>query len=598
MVSQLSLAIVLCACALLSHASIPTVKESVHTPVRSWANIGSPPPEHILNLRVALPQSNYTALEEQLYQISSPQHASYGKFLTKAQVEALVQPRPESVTAVEDWLAGHGINSSQASQRSPAGDWIKLAVPVSLAEKMLSTKYYMWEHVDGTRLVRTTQYSLPPELHLHIEFIQPTTLFSRSQSFRATVVPDAVTTSDALLPLSRRVQQSSKSTIDPSCATKITVTCLKQIYNAVDYRTSATNGNQIAVTGYLEEFANKEDLQMFYAQQRPDALNSTFKEILINGGINPQNSSLAGPEAALDVQFAFGLTFPTPRTFYSTGGLAPFVPDANEATDSNEPYLDWFEYLFSHPDIPQTISTSYGDEEQTVPKSYAIRVCQSFAQLGVRGVSLLFGSGDAGVAGANPDTQICLTNDGRNATRFLPNFPASCPFVTTVGATQGFNPEVATTRFASGGGFSDYFERPSYADAAVADFFKQFPKETYAGLFNPNGAPIPDVSAQGDHYQIFLSGVQVGIGGASAATPTFASIISMLNDARLNRGKPPLGWLNPMLYLVGQNALTDVVEGSNPGCGTPGFNATKGWDPLTGLGTPDFKKLMKVVLEL
>ena len=113
---------------------------------------------------------------------------------------------------------------------------------------------------------------------------------------------------------------------------------------------------------------------------------------------------------------------------------------------------------------------------RSVPKSYAVRVCRSFAQLGrfdkihpscahladanlligARGVSLLFGSGDSGVAGSNPETQSCVTNDGTNATRFIPTFPAGCPFVTAVGATQGFDPEVATTRFASGGGFSDY----------------------------------------------------------------------------------------------------------------------------------------------
>lgn len=76
---------------------------------------------------------------------------------------------------------------------------------------------------------------------------------------------------------------------------------------------------------------------------------------------------------------------------------------------------------------------------------------------GARGVSLLFGSGDGGVGGVDPNpTQLCTTNDGRNATRFIANFPASCPFVTAVGATQGFAPEVATTRFGSGGGFSDY----------------------------------------------------------------------------------------------------------------------------------------------
>lgn len=64
-----------------------------------------------------------------------------------------------------------------------------------------------------------------------------------------------------------------------------------------------------------------------------------------------------------------------------------------------------------------------------VPLSFAQRACNGFAQLGARGVSLLFGSGDNGVGDGdpNPATQICQTNDGRNETKFIPLFPASCP---------------------------------------------------------------------------------------------------------------------------------------------------------------------------
>ncbi|KAJ7861561.1 hypothetical protein B0H14DRAFT_3134523 [Mycena olivaceomarginata] len=80
----------------------------------------------------------------------------------------------------------------------------------------------------------------------------------------------------------------------------------------------------------------------------------------------------------------------------------------------------------------------------------------------------------------------------------------------------------------------------------------------------------------------------------SAATPTFEGLVALLNDARLAVGRPTLGFLNPLLYKRGENAFNEVVDGANPGCGTPGFNATKGWDPVTGLGTPNFKKLMKV----
>jgi tripeptidyl-peptidase-1 len=90
--------------------------------------------------------------------------------------------------------------------------------------------------------------------------------------------------------------------------------------------------------------------------------------------------------------------------------------------DTNEPYLTWLQYILTQPKIPQVISTSYGDDEQTVPYSFAISVCNGFAQLGARGISVIFASGDNGV-GPGKD---CFTNDGKNTTTFLPSFPASC----------------------------------------------------------------------------------------------------------------------------------------------------------------------------
>lgn len=71
--------------------------------------------------------------------------------------------------------------------------------------------------------------------------------------------------------------------VDASCNTTITITCLKQLYNAVGFTPSATNGNQIGITGYLEQFANIQDLQLFFADQLPSALNSSFKFVSVNG---------------------------------------------------------------------------------------------------------------------------------------------------------------------------------------------------------------------------------------------------------------------------------------------------------------------------
>lgn len=116
-------------------------------------------------------------------------------------------------------------------------------------------------------------------------------------------------------------------------------------------------------------------------------------------------------------------------------------------------------------------------------------------------------------------------------------------------------------------------------------------------------------------YQVVYGGRLAGSGGTSAAAPVIAGIIGLLNDARFRAGKPSLGFINPLLYAVGWTALNDITLGQSIGCNgvstqsgkpIPGasiipwatWNATTGWDPATGLGTPDFQKLKSIVLKL
>jgi len=206
----------------------------------------------------------------------------------------------------------------------------------------------------------------------------------------------------------------------------------------------------------------------------------------------------------------------------------------------------------------------------------------------------MFSSGDGGVGDGDPDpaTQECITNDGLNRTQFIPGFPASCPFVTAVGGTILF-PERAVGF--SGGGFSNYFSRPLYQEAAVKGFLRKLPKGTYSGLFNPNGRAIPDVAAQSDFFRVFIGGRAFHIGGTSASSPAVAGFVALLNDGRLKKGLPSLGFLNPLFYSKAKSGFNDITVGNNPGCGTEGFNATVGWDAVTGLGTPNFAKLLKLV---
>ncbi|KAG1833678.1 peptidase S8/S53 domain-containing protein [Suillus subalutaceus] len=569
------------------------VKENIHGPPSGWYKHAPAQKHYILELKIALPQPKFPELEQHLWEISDPSHARYGAYLSKQETEALMTPYPETLDVVGEWLALHGLTEEDVI-RSSARDWVTIRVPVGLAEEMLDTTYHVYKHAEtGESIVRTTSYSLPDILHHHVDFIQPTTMFARFKAFKSTMHWANQAQPVVSSPPGGTITGPAGNPVDASCNYTITLSCLRQLYNAERYKTTATNCNKLGITGFIGQYANNKDLQQFYQDQNPSAYGSKYTLVSINGGKDNQSYDAAGDEADLDTQFGFGLTWPTPGTFYTTGGEPPYIPDLLTPNNTNEPYTYWLEHVLSQDDIPQTISTSYGDDEQTVPYTYAIRVCAGMAALGARGVSLLFSSGDNGVgdSNSNPATQICKSNDGRNVTQFLPTFPASCPYVTSVGGTVNI-PETAASF--SSGGFSNYFARPAYQEAAVSVYLAMLAPGTYEGLYNPHFLTWQHNQNTSPPFR----GQRSPAGGTSCAAPTFAAFVSMLNDARINAQKTPLGFLNPFLYSTGYTALNDITDGNNPGCGTLGFNATVGWDPVTGYGTPNFEKLKELVLAM
>lgn len=404
----------------------------------------------------------------------------------------------------------------------------------------------------------------------------------------------------------------SNASVSAVCnVSSVTPQCFETLYSTKGYVPQVPGLNKVGFNNFLGEIPIRPDTYKFLAKYRPgqeDAANK-YQQISIAGGPvqdGPLNYSQAAEgisrEANLDVQAITGISNPTPVTSYSTGGSPPFTPDINTPDNTNEPYLVWLNYILDQPVVPQVISTSYGDDEQTVPEAYAKRVCAQMAQLGARGVSLLFASGDRGVGINN----TCVSNDGKNTTMFVPSFPASCPYVTTVGATHQFEPEVVAFRpgyfgadggyreiYSSGGGFSNYFSRPDYQDHVVSKYVRNL-DGLYDGLYNKKGRAYPDIAAQGQYFAYVWNGTEGVISGTSASTPLTAGILSLVNDALLSCGKKPLGFLNPWLYKRGHKGFTDITAGSAAGCGVDGFNATEGWDPVTGFGTPIFPKLVEL----
>ncbi|KAI0045659.1 family S53 protease [Auriscalpium vulgare] len=525
-----------------------------------YTHKGPAPADHTLNLRLALTHTDIGGLQDALYDTSTPGSANYGHHLSKDDVAKYVAPTPESTAAVTSWLSEHGLS---ATALSPAGDWIGIETTVAQANSLFDADFSKFVHTSGQETVRTLSYSIPASLKSHLDLVHPTVTFP---AIELANVPLA----SIPLSLSARIELSS-DTAPSSCNNYITPTCLQQLYG-IPSTPAAQDGNQLYVTGLIEQYANRADLGSFLTRFRPDmSPNTTFAFQSLDGGKDLQNISQAGLEADLDIQYTIGVATGVPVTFLSVG---------NNSQDNTGGMLDLANNLLSQQTVPQVLTTSYGLNEDTISMALAQKLCNAYAQLGARGTSVLFSSGDGGVAGSQP--QKCK--------RFVPTFPATCPFVTAVGGTKLVSPtEVASNL--SAGGFSNYFGTPSYQVAAKKVYLGKLGK-SLKGRYNASGRGYPDVSAIAEAVQVVSEGVEGPVRGTSCSSPIFASIISLLNDGLLAANKSSLGFLNPLLYSqAGVATLTDITSGNNPGCGTKGFSAVAGWDPVTGLGSPIYSKM-------
>lgn len=429
------------------------------------------------------------------------------------------------------------------------------------------------------------------------------------------------------------------------------------MYNITE-GTTATKGNELGIFEDLGDYYAQEDLDLFFAtvypyvtytmtlrcstlltlhhSKIPVGTSPTLKGV--DGASAPAPVQSAGPESDLDFQIAYPIIWPQNTILFQTDDAnhesnytyEGFLNNFLDAIDGS--YCTFSDYgitgnTVDDPPYPDpaangykgslqcgvyeptnVISISYGGDEISLSANYQKRQCDEFKKLGLQGVSVVVASGDSGVAGSDG----CLGNDG---SVFNPDFPAGCPYITTVGATYlptGANAngdeEVAVSRFASGGGFSNIYPQPSYQADAVNTYLTQHTPsyKSYnttdnadigasGGVYNAAGRGYPDVAAIGDNVLIYHAGAPTLIGGTSAAAPVFAAILTRINEELLAKKGTTVGFVNPTLY-AHPEVFHDITSGSNPGCGTNGFETAPGWDPVTGLGTPDYPALLALFL--
>ncbi|KAJ3813799.1 peptidase S8/S53 domain-containing protein [Lentinula lateritia] len=541
--------------------------------------IGIPPSDSVIDIRIALKAADNAGLQSRLYEVSTPGSASYGQYLTKDQIKTYAAPSSDSITAVTSWLLSQNVS---ATSTGPSGEYLSFSIPVSEANNLLNAEYTNFTYsspssstsqVTHTWGLYTSAYSIPSDLAEHITLVHPSIAFAPpvNRNGRTILYPKAAAPA--------RTTASAKfatraNTAPASCETLVPPSCLQSLYGIPS--TPATQpSNVLGVASLQSNWALETDLEAFLTEYRQDIpSNTTFILVSVDNGTNPQEEGYASYEASLDVQYTVGIATDVPTDFISVGNID---------TDFFTSLTDLAEYLITADDPPQVVTTSYGVAEGFLTASEAglmEQACNSFMQATSRGISLMFASGMSN--SSHPGTT--------NLTLFTA-FPAACPYVTAVGSVTGINPEVASNF--SGGGFSDYFSRPSYQDTIVSSYLSSIGSAN-EGLYNTSGRAVPDIAAQGENIPIITNGRQVLELGTSASSPIFASVISLVNDRLVAEGKPVLGFLNPFIYSNPQ-AFFDIVDGSTPGL-VPAdcqyISSLPFWDPATGFGTPNFNAIV------
>ncbi len=287
--------------------------------------------------------------------------------------------------------------------------------------------------------------------------------------------------------------------------------------------------------------------------------------VSVDGGTNsPGNPNGADGEVALDIEVA--------------GSIAP---GANIAvyftTNTSQGFLDALTTALhdTNNGPPSVISISWGSEESnyTAQSLTAFdEACQSAAALGI---TITVASGDNG------------STDGGTGNNV--DFPASSPHVLGCGGTEliasgtTISEEVVWNDQpqggASGGGVSAVFPLPTWQTNANVP----------AAPTSAGGRGVPDVAGDASPetgYNVSFDGQNEVVGGTSAVAPLWAALIALLNQQRGSN----LGFINPTIYASAENGFNDITQGNNGA-----WSAGPGWDPCTGLGSPNGAQLATIL---
>lgn len=328
----------------------------------------------------------------------------------------------------------------------------------------------------------------------------------------------------------------------------------------------------------------------------PNPSLGTFKQVAPDGltPFDPSNADMSGwaGEITLDVEWAHAI-----------------APGANitlvlAKSDHDADILSATQYAVDHR-LGDVVSQSFGENESCMDPALVAKQHQIFTEATLKFMTVLASSGDFGSGQ--------LTCDASSLTQAV-STPASDPLVTAVGGTElhaadycltalGCNPatkpapgtyqgEIAWNEpdfGASGGGFSVLYGLPFYQKLLVHNKQLGVPDVSYSAAVLHGLLTYVDIPGVPGSPGFFL------FGGTSAGSPQWAALVAIADQ----KTSFDLGFINMGLYRMGlspksySTSFLDVTSGNNAFGGVPGFSAGPGWDPTTGLGSPNADQLVE-----
>jgi tripeptidyl-peptidase-1 len=548
-----SLLVCMVVCATLAMgASLPA------TPLpRDWKRVASHQGEMNLNevqkMHIGLKRNNMKQLDSIFWDVSNPESENYGEHLKHEQMRDLISVGPAGLAKVTAWLKENGIEEYTVARHEDA---IAFDLTAEKVQKLLKVQFKTYQNTVNKRRVNraVSKVTIPDALAPFVETV------SGHRGF------PFVLNKEKKNVMTKNLGSESQN---------ITPKLLYKMYNVTSFPTTPNGSHNIqSFAQFQGQSVNPQDLKTFCNDLAPTLENGDCKIAHYANGIN--HGSQAGVESSLDSEYITAMGRGTETWAWTYDGN-DFCNDLHR----------WGMDVLQRTTFPYVISVSYG--LQGLP-NYCLgpdvdRFKNDMMKMGAMGISVSISSGDSGSAE--------YSREGYNYGLLGPNFLASVPYCTAVGATgfvSGNSGEEKAAGFGSGGGFSFDYATPDYQTAAVKTFLAHDYKLPPSLAYNSSGRGTPDVSFSGVNFWVISSGQWQGVGGTSCSSPSWGGTMSLLNNIRMENNKT-LGFVNPWLY-SNPTILNDITKGNNDVQGDGmGWYCVPGWDPATGLGTPNFGKM-------